>query len=88
MRTYIKKWMSFLLEVPYTFVPNPELTFTLIEIIFIRLTLLDGKAGGTLSSRHVSSCDVNAYSWDVRGDFTLNSSCGADTHFCHSAYVT
>ena len=29
------------------------------------------KAGDTLSSRHVSSCDVN--SWDVRGDLTLNS---------------
>jgi hypothetical protein len=26
-----------------------------------------------LSSRHVSSCDVNAYSWDLRGDLTLNS---------------
>jgi hypothetical protein len=31
------------------------------------------KAGDTLSSRHVSSCDVNACSWDVRGDLTLNS---------------
>ena len=30
-----------------------------------------GKAGDTLSSRHVSSCDVNACSWDVRGDLTL-----------------
>jgi len=30
------------------------------------------KAGDTLSSRHVSSCDVNACSWDVRGDLTLN----------------
>jgi len=29
--------------------------------------------GDTLSSRHVSSCDVNACSWDVRGDLTLNS---------------
>ena len=31
------------------------------------------KAGDTLSSRHASSCDVNACSWDVRGDLTLNS---------------
>jgi len=31
------------------------------------------QAGDTLSSRHVSSCDVNACSWDVRGDLTLNS---------------
>ena len=31
------------------------------------------KAGDTLSSRHVSSCDVNACSWDMRGDLTLNS---------------
>jgi hypothetical protein len=30
------------------------------------------KAGDTLSSRHVSSCDVNACSWDVRGDLALN----------------
>ena len=30
-------------------------------------------AGDTLPSRHVSSCDVNACSWDVIGDFTLNS---------------
>jgi len=30
-------------------------------------------AGKTLSSRHVSSCDVNACCWDVRGDLTLNS---------------
>jgi len=29
--------------------------------------------GDTLSSRHVSSCDVHAYSWDVRGDLELNS---------------
>ena len=28
---------------------------------------------GTISSRHVSSCDVNACNWDVRGDLTLNS---------------
>ena len=34
---------------------------------------LTDKAGDTLSSRHVSSCDVNACSWDVRGDLTLNS---------------
>jgi hypothetical protein len=26
-----------------------------------------------ISSRHVSSCDVYACSWDVRGDLTLNS---------------
>jgi hypothetical protein len=31
------------------------------------------KAGNTLSSRHVNSCDVNACTWDVRGDLTLNS---------------
>ena len=31
------------------------------------------KAGDTLSSRHVSSCDVNVCSWYVRGDLTLNS---------------
>jgi hypothetical protein len=31
------------------------------------------KDGDTLPSRHVSSCDVNACSWDVRGDLTLNS---------------
>jgi hypothetical protein len=31
------------------------------------------KAGDTLSSRHVSSCDVNACSWDVRDDLALNS---------------
>jgi hypothetical protein len=31
------------------------------------------KAGNTLSSRHVSSCDVHAYSWNVRGDLALNS---------------
>jgi hypothetical protein len=31
------------------------------------------KAMDTLSSRHVSLCDVNACSWDVRGDLTLNS---------------
>jgi len=36
------------------------------------------KAGDTLSSRHVSSCDVNACSWDVRGDLTLN--CMAQIH--------
>ena len=33
----------------------------------------DVKSGDTLSSRHVSSCDVNACSWDVRGELTLNS---------------
>jgi hypothetical protein len=33
---------------------------------------MHSKAGDTLSSRHVSSCDVNVYSWDVRGDLTLN----------------
>jgi hypothetical protein len=30
-------------------------------------------AGDTLRSRHVSSCDVNACSWEVRGELTLNS---------------
>jgi hypothetical protein len=29
------------------------------------------KVGDTLSSRHVSSCDVNACSWDVGGDLAL-----------------
>ena len=29
------------------------------------------KGGDTLSSLQVSSCDVNACSWDVRGDLTL-----------------
>ena len=31
------------------------------------------QAEDTLSSGHVSSCDVNTCSWDVRGDLTLNS---------------
>ena len=31
------------------------------------------KPGDTQSSRHVSSCDVNACGWDVRGDLTWNS---------------
>jgi len=31
------------------------------------------KAGDKLSSRHVSSRDIKAYSWDGRGDLTLNS---------------
>jgi hypothetical protein len=44
-------------------------------------------AGDTLSPRHVSSCDVNVCSWDVRGDLTLNSMTQI-SHFCHSAYVT
>ena len=30
------------------------------------------KTGDTLSSRHVSSCDVNTCSWEVKGDLTLN----------------
>jgi hypothetical protein len=33
----------------------------------------ENKAGDTLSSRHVSSCDVNACSWDARCNLTLNS---------------
>jgi hypothetical protein len=33
----------------------------------------NGMAGDTLSSHHVSSYDVNACSWDVRDDLTLNS---------------
>ena len=37
------------------------------------------KAGDTLSSRHVSSYDVNACSWDVRDDLTLNSMVQIDT---------
>jgi len=47
----------------------------------------DVKAGDTLFSRHVSSCDVNACSWDVRSGFSIEIY-GADSHFCHSAYVT
>jgi hypothetical protein len=47
---------------------------------------LDSKAVDTLSLRHVSSCDVNTCSWDVRGDLTLNSMTRIYT--CHSAYVT
>jgi len=31
------------------------------------------KPGDTLSSRHVSSCDIKPCSWDVTGDLTLNS---------------
>ena len=38
-----------------------------------RVSHLQSKAGDTLSSRHVSSYDVNACSWDMRGDLTLNS---------------
>jgi hypothetical protein len=33
----------------------------------------DSRAGDTLSSRHTSSCDINACSWYVRGNLTLNS---------------
>jgi hypothetical protein len=44
------------------------------------------KDGDTLFPHHVSSCDVNACSWDVGGDLTLNSM--AQIHTCHSAYVT
>jgi len=40
---------------------------------FTVMDVCDRKAGDTLSSRHVSSCDVNACSWNVRGDLTLNS---------------
>jgi len=36
------------------------------------------KAWDTLSSRHVSSRDFNACSWDVRDDLTLN--CMAQIH--------
>jgi len=39
----------------------------------------ENKAGHTLSSRHVSSCDVNACSWDMRGDLTLNSMAQIDS---------
>ena len=38
-----------------------------------------------LNSSHVSSCDVNACSWDVRGDLTLNSM--AQIHTSVTAYV-
>jgi len=47
----------------------------------------ESKAGDTLSSRHVSSCEVNACSWDVRRRFNIEFH-GADSLFCHSAYVT
>jgi len=36
-------------------------------------TKCEYKAGDTLSSLHVSSCDVHACSWDVKVDLTLNS---------------
>jgi len=36
------------------------------------LNVQHGKAGDTLSSHHVSSRDVNACSWDVRGNLTFN----------------
>jgi hypothetical protein len=45
------------------------------NVVMRRVTVLyfsPHKAGHPLSSRHVSSCDVNACSWDVRGDLTLN----------------
>ena len=45
----------------------PDVKFAISALMVCAL------AGDTLSSRHVSSCDVNACSWDVRGDLTLNS---------------
>ena len=40
---------------------------------FLTCTItLQSKAGDTQSSSHVSSCDVNAYSWNVRCELTLN----------------
>jgi hypothetical protein len=39
---------------------------------FLTCTItLQSKAGDTISSSHVSSCDVNVCSWDVRCDLTL-----------------
>ena len=76
LRSYIFQW-----------VPSPVLNLTEIfqernvanhvrEIRGIcrrQRGVYETKAGDILSSRHVSSCDVNACSWDVRGDLTLNS---------------
>ena len=47
----------------------------------------NSKAGNTLSPRHVSSFDVNACSWGCKSRFNIELY-GADSHFCHSAYVT
>jgi hypothetical protein len=44
---------------------------TVSDIIVTLVSYL--RAGDTPSSRHVSSCDVNACSLDVSGDLTLNS---------------
>jgi hypothetical protein len=52
-----------------------------------RRILEDLKTGNTLSSRHVSSCDVKACSLDVRGDFNTEFY-GADSHFCDCSYVS
>jgi hypothetical protein len=41
------------------------------ETTMLTCLAFTSKAGDTLSSRHVSSCDVNACVWDARG--TLNS---------------
>jgi hypothetical protein len=44
------------------------------------------KAGDTLSSRHVSSCDVTR-AVGIERRFNIEFY-GANSHFCHSAYVT
>ena len=41
----------------------------------------------TLSSRHVSSCDVKGVQLGCERRFNIEF-CGADPHFCHYAYVT
>ena len=42
-------------------------------LVFLHEKVSFSKAGDTLSTCHVSSRDVNAYSWNVRGDLTLKS---------------
>jgi hypothetical protein len=58
---------------PYLF----SVSFWKCKALFVDICIFAmhgwNKAGDTLSSRHVSSCDVNACSWDVRGELTLNS---------------
>jgi hypothetical protein len=47
--------------------------FHVCDVFLFHKNVEVGKAGDTLSSRHVSSCDVNACSWDMRGDLALKS---------------
>jgi len=44
------------------------LIFHVLPVSLHRTDVIALKAGDTISSRHVSSCDVNACSWDSRGD--------------------